>query len=103
LHSDPLLCSKESEETFWYGSIVAKANHQQISQLFKFCYSSLGHKMDNIKPRQRVWITEPTDSSIGWILENDPENHKALVEYKDHNNVKHTAMIAHEHLSPFGY
>ena len=61
--------------------------------------------MDNIKPRQPVWITEPTyvDSSIGWILENDPENHKALVEYKDHINVKHTKMIAREHLSPFGY
>ena len=61
--------------------------------------------MDNIKPRQPVCITEPTyvGSSIGWILENDPENHKALVEYKDHNNVKHTKMIAHEHLRPFGY
>ena len=61
--------------------------------------------MDNIKPRQPVWITEPTyvDSSIGWILENDPSEHKALVKYKDHNNIKHTKMIAHEHLRPFGY
>ena len=61
--------------------------------------------MDNIKPRQPVWITEPTyvDSSIGWIPENNPENHKALEEYKDHNNIKHTKMIAHEYLSPFGY
>jgi hypothetical protein len=42
-------------------------------------------------------------SGIWWILENYPVNHKASIEYQDHNNVKHTKMIAHEHLRPFGY
>ena len=44
-------------------------------------------------------IHEPAHigSGIGWILEKFPVDHKALVEYKDYKNVKHTKMIAHEH------
>ena len=61
--------------------------------------------MDNIKPRQPVWITEPTyiGSGIGWIAENDTVHHKVLVEYKGHNNVNRTKIIEHARLTPFGY